>query len=171
MAPIAENQNAHIAHLYNDPAKLPPVTRTGINTSASTLTELSQIDNGIMFLDNGEKLIQPKGMPTPPPPMWGAVLEEEKYDKSAPFYDHEKSMAEMKMRKTQAQLKHDFEHGKNHDFDQNTDKPISKRLKLKKKVIYTYEYEDKSDHEEDRKISQRVQLPSARGPQIHIADQ
>ena len=86
--------------MYNDLAKLPPVTRTGINTSASTLTEISQIDNGIMFLDNGEKLIQPKGMPTPPPPMWGAVLEEEKYDKSAPFYDHEKSMAEMKMRKT-----------------------------------------------------------------------
>ena len=87
-------------------------------------------------------------MPTPPPPMFGAMLEEENYDPKQPFYDHEKSMALMNMRLTQAQLKHKFEHGE--------DAPIDKRLKLKKKVIYTYEYDDKDDHEEERKVSQRV---------------
>ena len=72
-------------------------------------------------------------------------------------------MAEMKMRLTQAQLKHKFEHGE--------DAPIDKRLKLKKKVIYTYEYDDTPDHEEERKVSQRVQLPSAKSIQIKIPDQ
>ena len=51
LEPIAENQNAHISHLYNGMPKLPPV-RDQINSSASTLTELSQVDNGILFLDN-----------------------------------------------------------------------------------------------------------------------
>ena len=88
--------------------KLPPV-RTGINTSSSILTELSQIDNGIMFLDNAERKILPKGMPTPPPPMWGTLLEEENYDPRVPFYDHAKASVEMKLRKTQEQLKKSFE--------------------------------------------------------------
>ena len=66
--------------------------------------------------------------------MFGAILEEENYDPRQAFYDHEKSMAVMKMRLTKDALKHKFEHGE--------DKPLSKRLKLKKKVIYTYEYDD-----------------------------
>ena len=84
-------------------------------------------------------------MPTPPPPMWGEILEEQNYDPRTAFYDHEKSMAAMKLRKTQEMKKRSFEYGE--------EKPMSKRLKLKKKVIYTYEYEDASDHGEDRKQS------------------
>ena len=83
---------------------LPQSRRNMVNSSASTLTELSQIDNGIMFLDNGDKLVQPKGMPTPPPPMWGTLLEEDGYDASEPFYDHQKASEAMKMRKTKEAL-------------------------------------------------------------------
>ena len=38
LEPIAENQNAHISHLY---MPKPTATRNFINSSASTLTELS----------------------------------------------------------------------------------------------------------------------------------
>ena len=38
-------------------------------------------------------------MKTPPPPMWGDVLEEDLYDDSTPFYDHEKAISESNLRK------------------------------------------------------------------------
>ena len=48
-------------------------------------------DNGIMFLDNEKQVINPTNMKTPPPPMWGEVIEEDLYDNSVPFYDHDKA--------------------------------------------------------------------------------
>jgi hypothetical protein len=50
---------------------------------------LSDPDNGILFLDNGHKIRNPENQKTPPPPIWGEVLEEDFYDDSQPFYDHE----------------------------------------------------------------------------------
>ena len=43
-------------------------------------------DNGIKFLNEGSLIKNPVNMQTPPPPMWGDVLEEELYDPSQPFY-------------------------------------------------------------------------------------
>lgn len=48
-------------------------------------------DNGITFLDNGSVVKNPTNSKTPPPPLWGAVLEEDLYDNSQPFYDAEKA--------------------------------------------------------------------------------
>ena len=90
-----------------------------------------------MFLDNYQKIVNPKGMPTPPPPMWGTLLEEDNYDPKQDFYNHEKALAEMTNRGKSVELK-----------SINNEKPSSKKLKLKKKVIYTYEYaSDKSSEE------------------------
>ena len=84
--------------------KLPPV-RNDINSSASTLTELSQVDNGILFLDNYREIVNPRGMPTPPPPLWGTLLEEENYDPREDFYNHQKAEAEMARRRKADELK------------------------------------------------------------------
>ena len=90
-----------------------------------------------MFLDNYQKIVNPKGMPTPPPPMWGTLLEEDNYDPKQEFYNHEKAIAEMTKRGKSVELK-----------NLTNEEPSSKRLKLKKKVIYTYEYaSDKSSEE------------------------
>lgn len=51
-----------------------------------------------MFLDNGERVVNPTNMKTPPPPMWGEILEEEGYDPSEEFYDHQKAMREQHIR-------------------------------------------------------------------------
>lgn len=51
------------------------------STRRSTLTQLTD-DNGIMFLDNDTKIKNPTNQKTPPPPMWGEVLEEDLYDHS-----------------------------------------------------------------------------------------
>ena len=107
LEPIAENQNAHISHLYSGMPQLPRV-RDQVNSSASTLTELSQVDNGILFLDNYSKIVNPRGMPTPPPPLWGTLLEEDNYDASEPFYNHEKARAEMSRRRKTEELKKPF---------------------------------------------------------------
>lgn len=48
----------------------------------SIMTELSDPDNGIYFLDNDDRLYNPRGQKTPPPPMWGDILEEDLYDDS-----------------------------------------------------------------------------------------
>ena len=91
-----------------------------------------------MFLDNYQKIVNPKGMPTPPPPMWGTLLEEDNYDPKAEFYNHDKAIAEMAKRGKSVQQINSIQN----------DKPSSKRLKLKKKVVYTYEYaSDKSSEE------------------------
>ena len=83
-------------------------------------------DNGILFLNNGLKIMNPVNAKTPPPPLWGEVLEEENYDPSEEFYDHEKAERERKRRLQMEQKK-----GK----------------RLKKKVVYVYE----SDSDDDKK--------------------
>ena len=42
-------------------------------------------------------------MPTPPPPMWGEVIEEDLYDNTQAFYDHERAQSEYYKR--QAKMK------------------------------------------------------------------
>jgi hypothetical protein len=39
-------------------------------------------DNGISFYNEGEVVKNPNNSKTPPPPLWGAVLEEDNYDSS-----------------------------------------------------------------------------------------
>lgn len=53
----------------------------------TVVTEISDPDNGITFLDNEQFLRNPVNQKTPPPPMWGDILEEDLYDDSIPFYD------------------------------------------------------------------------------------
>ena len=60
---------------------------------------MSDPDNGIKFLDNEDWIVNPLNMKTPPPPMWGDVLEEDLYDDSTPFYDHDKAIRESNLRK------------------------------------------------------------------------
>ena len=54
--------------------------------------------------------------------MWGEVIEEENYDASEEFYNHDKAMNELKRRNQME----------------------SKRKRLKKKIVYVYE-SDSSD--------------------------
>ena len=56
------------------------------------MTELSQVDNGILFLDNYDKIVNPTNMKTPPPPIWGVDIEEDFFDDNEDFYNHEKAM-------------------------------------------------------------------------------
>ena len=60
----------------------------------SVATVISDPDNGILFLDNFDRLKNPVNMKTPPPPMWGEVLEEDLYDNNTPFYDHSEARLE-----------------------------------------------------------------------------
>lgn len=55
-------------------------------------------DNGITFLNNGSNIKNPCNMKTPPPPLWGTVLEEDNYDMTQPFYDGKKA-AEAELRR------------------------------------------------------------------------
>lgn len=80
-------------------------------------------------------------MPTPPPPLWGTLLEEENYDPKEEFYNHEKALIELRRRKSEALKK---------SFINPESTPRSKRLKLKKKVIYTYEYSDDSGSDKEK---------------------
>ena len=48
-------------------------------------------DNGILFLNNNIRVKNPMMAKTPPPPMWGDVIEEDLYDYSQPFYDSKKA--------------------------------------------------------------------------------
>jgi hypothetical protein len=56
-------------------------------------------DNHILFLDNGTRIVNPINVKTPPPPLWGEILEEENYDPNEEFYNHDKAEREMKRRK------------------------------------------------------------------------
>ena len=72
--------------------KLPKSHLARVETSRrTTKTDITQLtdDNGIFFLDNDYMIRNPTNQKTPPPPMWGEVLEEDLYDDSIPFYDHE----------------------------------------------------------------------------------
>lgn len=95
------------------------------------MTDVTQLtaDNGIMFLDNENRIRYPQNQKTPPPPMWGEVLEEDLYDDKIPFYDHELQMKEKSARMAkEAMLR--------------ANRPPSEGHKLKRKVIYVYEKED-----------------------------
>ena len=95
-------------------------------------------------------------MPTPPPPLWGTLLEEENYDPREDFYNHQKAEAEMARRRKADELKK--------PYTKQGSTPSSKRLKLKKKVIYTYEYSDKSSDE-----GKGIEIPKTM-PNISILD-
>jgi hypothetical protein len=76
LTPIRENPQASI---------IPPPSRA-----------LTDPDNQILFLDNGSRVVNPLNAKTPPPPLWGEILEEENYDPNEEFYDHERAEAEMR---------------------------------------------------------------------------
>jgi hypothetical protein len=70
------------------------VNRNNVTSSRrSVATTIADPDNGIVFVDNRDVLRNPTNMKTPPPPMWGDVLEEDLYDDSQPFYDHDLNMS------------------------------------------------------------------------------
>ena len=89
-------------------------------------------DNGITFLNNGSFVINPYNCRTPPPPLWGTVIEEDLYDKNQPFYSHKPDTTD---KQAEMRLQQLIKAGELPDDN-------SKRYKLKKKVIYTYELDD-----------------------------
>jgi hypothetical protein len=112
---------------------LSPIRETAqapvIPPSSKAFSTLSDPDNNILFLDNNSRIVNPVNAKTPPPPLWGEILEEENYDPNEEFYDQERAEAEMKRRKRMEEKRKQFE-GK----------------KLKRKVVYVYESD--SDPEE-----------------------
>lgn len=102
----------------------------------SVATTISDPDNGILFLDNNDILKNPTNMKTPPPPMWGEVLEEDLYDNSQPFYDHELQMSLQQQREKRIQelLEQDRK---------IRDNPDGSRA-IKRKIIYVYDDEDQN---------------------------
>lgn len=88
-------------------------------------------DNGITFLDNGSFVKNPTNCKTPPPPLWGAVLEEDLYDNSQPFYDAEKAAkAEMERRLAQ-KIK-----------DGEITAEEKKKFKIKRQIVYTIDKDE-----------------------------
>ena len=85
-------------------------------------------DNGINFLDNGKIVKNPMNSKTPPPPLWGAPLEEDNYDITQPFYDGKKAAEE--------ELRRRIANG------EIVPPPSSKDYKIKAKLVYTYEEDD-----------------------------
>ena len=116
LSPIREKAHAPVA--------VPP--------SSKAFSTLTDPDNSILFLDNNARIVNPVNAKTPPPPLWGEVLEEENYDPNEAFYDQERAEAEMLRRKRMEEKRKNFE-GK----------------KLKRKVVYVYESD--SDQEEEAK--------------------
>ena len=80
--------------------------------------------------------MNPVNAKTPPPPLWGEILEEENYDPNEEFYDHERAEMERR-RRNQMEEKRKRLEGK----------------KLKRKVIYVYEDEDGNEIEETKSVS------------------
>ena len=98
------------------------------------MTELSDPDNGIYFLDNEDRLYNPRNEKTPPPPMWGEVLEEDLYDNNTPFYDHELAQMEKK-----ARIKKEQDMYKLLPRSTASQMDDERGPKLKRKVIYVLE--------------------------------
>ena len=69
--------------------------------------------------------------------MWGEVLEEDLYDDSIPFYDNELAKRETQMRQKKLQ---EIQNQYPPSRSENGINP-----KLKRKVIYVYEKEDKNN--------------------------
>jgi hypothetical protein len=84
------------------------------------------------------RLFNPVNAKTPPPPLWGEILEEENYDPNEEFYDGERAEAEMRRRKIMEEKK------KRHDGK-----------KLKRKVVYVYESDSDKDKDEDNTLIKR----------------
>jgi hypothetical protein len=138
--PILETDGAqvsHLKHLYMPRS----MDRHQPSTSRrSVATVISDPDNGILFVDDWNRVVNPRNEKTPPPPMWGEVLEEDLYDDTQLFYDH--NAAVQSLQKQQFKMNHmmdqdrkirqALEDGRPQDVD-------SKRLK--RKVIYVYEDE------------------------------
>ena len=82
--------NSSASNIQND-------SRRSIRSNASST--LSQIDNGILFLDNEQRIVNPINVRTPPPPKWGEPIEEDYWDPNEEFYNHEKAREEMSRRK------------------------------------------------------------------------
>jgi hypothetical protein len=76
LSPILENNSAKIDMLI-------PKSR-----------DIKDLDNNILFLDNGNKIVNPTNVRTPPPPMWGEDIEEDYFDPNEEFYNHDKAIAE-----------------------------------------------------------------------------
>ena len=100
--PILETEDAqaiHLKHLYLPKAQNKTVTsRRTMGSKQSVMTEMSDPDNGIFFLDNNIILKDPQNQKTPPPPMWGEILEEDLYDENTPFYDEDLVLKEQEAR-------------------------------------------------------------------------
>ena len=108
------------------------------STRRSIVTALSDPDNGILFLNDRERIYNPRNEKTPPPPFFGEILEEDLYDDSQPFYDHELAMKEANYRKIKLQT-----------IKEKLPSISSDGRKLKKKVIYVYERDDDANHNTD----------------------
>ena len=93
-------------------------------------------------------------MKTPPPPIWGTELEEDNYDKDEEFYNHQKAIDQIEERKRKQLAKIEAEGGP------RTLSQRAKVLKLKRKVVYTYEYSDPSDDEKQKTKEVATSLPS-----------
>lgn len=148
LQPIPENQQAHISHLdqqkNNIYSKVNPSPNCNRGDLTSQRSELSQVDNGILFLDNSRRMIRPTGMKTPPPPMWGDVIEEDLWDPKEIFYDAQQAQAEHMRRKLKQQklIEPPSVRRQKPPISQNSN---SKQPKLKAKVVYEYSYSDNED--------------------------
>lgn len=66
---------------------------------------------------------------TPPPPLWGTVIEEETYDINQPFYDGKKAAELELQRRQQEQIK---------SGEITSNEPY----KIKSKIVFTYEADE-----------------------------
>lgn len=105
-------------------------------------------------------------MKTPPPPKWGDPIEEDFYDPNEDFFNADKARYEMEKRKLIA-LKSIKERSSERSSlptlpPTGQSKIGSKRLKLKRKVIYTYEYssDDEPTSANARTSHQTTGLPT-----------
>ena len=130
--PILESEEAQAVHLQH--FNLPKNSQQGKVTTSrrSIVTNISDPDNGIMFLDGFDVLKNPVNQKTPPPPMWGEVLEEDLYDENTPFYDDELAMKEAIAREQKLAI-------------MRGEHPDPER-KPKRKVIYVYEKDTKTEN-------------------------
>ncbi len=62
-------------------------------------------DNGILFLNDGIQVRNPTMSKTPPPPLWGTVIEEDQYDMSQPFYDGKRAAEQELKRRIEERVK------------------------------------------------------------------
>mmetsp|Transcript_8880 Transcript_8880/g.15071 ORF Transcript_8880/g.15071 Transcript_8880/m.15071 type:complete len:307 (+) Transcript_8880:141-1061(+) len=143
LEPILEDEHAQAVHLNQ--IRFPKAlkgTKSITSSRRSIVTEYSDPDNGITFLDNFDRILNPQNQKTPPPPMWGEVLEEDLYDDSQPFYDDDEAMTEFYQRKRKlAELRSKYPPKSSQSGA--VDGALPSR-KLKRKVIYVYEKENTS---------------------------